>query len=127
MDRPFPQLIQVGERVLGVFQLQLDAAEAVLQVQLAPVLVVAVLHINDRPADVREIEQKPLFYLFKLAAFDFVVAAVGVVAEGKELVLAAEIERQELVDERQVVMDAADLEDFLPPQTGLFRSWRGGS
>ena len=122
MDRPFPQVIQVGERVLGVLQLQLNAAEAVLQVELAPVLVVAVLHIDDRPADVREIEQQPLFYLFKLTAFDFVVAAVGVVTEGKQLVLAAEIEGQKLVDEGQVVVDAADFEDFLPSQAGLFVS-----
>src|SRR5689334_17151664 len=112
MHRPLPKLIQVGEGVLGVLQLQLHAAEAVLQVELAPVLVVAVLHIDDRPSDVREIEQKPFFYLFELAALDLVVAAVGVVAEGKQLVLAAKVESQELVDEGQVVMDPANLKNL---------------
>ena len=41
--------------------------------------------------------------------------------------LAAEIERQELVDERQVVVDAADLEDLLPAQAQLrvpVAAWR---
>ena len=119
MDRTLPKLVQVRERVLGVVGLQLDAAVAVLEEQLAAVFVVAVLHINDRPADVREVEQQPLLDLLEFAAFDLVVAGVVVEAERKQLVLAAEIERQELVDERQVVVDAADLEDLLAAQAQL--------
>src|SRR5262245_6583572 len=119
MDRTFPKLVQVGERVLSVVRLQLNAAVAVLEEQLAAVLVVPILDIDDRPADVRQIKQQPLFHFVEFAAFDFIIARILVESEGKELVAAAEIEGQELVDERQVVVDAADLEDFLTSQACL--------
>src|SRR6478609_2176 len=60
MDGTLPELVEVREGVLGVVGLQLDAAEAVLQEQLAAVFVVGVFHVNDRPADVCEIKQQPL-------------------------------------------------------------------
>src|SRR4051812_5299957 len=119
MDRTLPNLEQVRERVLGVVRLQLHAAIAVLQKQLAAILIVGVLHINDRPTDVREIKQQPLFYLLELAAFDLVVARIVVEPEGKQLVLAAKVERQELIDERQVVVHTANLENLLPAQALL--------
>src|SRR5438874_1796568 len=114
MYRPLPQLIQVRERVLRVIRLQFDAAVAVFQKQLTAVLIVAVLHINNRPADVGQVKEQPLLDLLELAALDLVIAGVLVEAKGKQLVLAAEIEREKLVDEGQVVVNAADLEDFLP-------------
>src|SRR5205823_8236696 len=70
-------------------------------------------------ADVREIEEQPLLHLVKLAAFDLVIAGVLVEAERKQLVLAAKIERQELVDKRQVVVDAADFKNLLSPNAEL--------
>src|SRR5206468_119453 len=119
MNRTLPELVKVREGVLSVVGLQLDAAVAVLEKQLAAVLIVAVLDVNDRPADVREIKQQALFHLLKFAAFDLVVAGILVESEGKELVLAAKIERQELVDERQIVVDAADFKNLLAAQAEL--------
>jgi hypothetical protein len=37
-------------------------------------------------------------------------------AEGEHLVLPAKVQREKAVDEGQIVMHAADLKDFLPPQ-----------
>ena len=52
VNRTLPNLVQVRERVLGVVGLQLHAAKAVFQEQLAAVFVIAVPDINDRPPDV---------------------------------------------------------------------------
>src|SRR5947208_2860265 len=57
MNRTLPELVKVREGVLGVIGLQLDAAVAMLEKHLAAVFVVAVLDVNNRPADVREIKQ----------------------------------------------------------------------
>src|SRR3954453_18083671 len=66
MDRTLPKLVQVGERVLRVVGLELDAAVAVLEEQLAAVFVIGVLHVNNRPADIREVKQQPLLDLLEL-------------------------------------------------------------
>ena len=119
VHRTGPEAVEVTQRVLGVVELQVDAEVLVLQVQLAAVAVVAVLDPDDRLAEVGQVEQQPLLDLLELAALDLVRVVLVVVLEAEELVPAAEVRRQERVDERQVVVDPADLEDLLPAQAEL--------
>src|SRR5205814_5754802 len=59
-----------------------------------------------------EAEEELLFHFFELAAFDFPVAATLVEPEGEELVVAAELFGEELVDEGDVVVQLAHFEDL---------------
>ena len=89
------------------------------QQQFAAVAVVAVHDINPRLAEVRQAEQQPLLDLLELPRLDHVVPGLLLIGEREQLVLRAELRRQERVDEGDVVVDAADLEDLLPPQAEL--------
>jgi len=98
--------------------LEFDAGVLVFEIEFAAVFVVAIDDANDGLAAVGEAFEELLFDLGELAAFDFVDFALFVVAKLKELVFADEIEGEELVDEGEVVVDAADLEDFFAAQVG---------
>src|SRR5262249_16755458 len=93
-----------------------DALVLVAQQQLRAILEVAVLDIDERLPEVGQLEQQPILDLLELAGLDFPVAAALVEAEVEELLLAAEIEREVLVDEPDVVVELADLEDLAPPE-----------
>jgi hypothetical protein len=108
-----PEPFQIHQRVAGVIELQLYAVVLVIEEQFPAVLVIAVEHMDDWPAHVGQAEQKPFLNLGELAALDDVGVAVGLVAKREQLVLAAELQREELVDERQIVVDPADLKDLL--------------
>src|SRR5437762_3782977 len=116
MHRAAPQPLEVDQGVQGVGGFKLHAIELVFQEQLAPVPVVAVAYGDQRTADVRKVEQQLLFDFGKLPAFDFIHVARRVVAERKQLVLTAEIQREEFVDEREVVVNLANLENLLAAQ-----------
>src|SRR5438270_9950316 len=58
----------MAQRVLRVVELQVDPEVLVVQVELAPVAVVAVLDPDDRLAEVGQAEQQPLLDLLELAA-----------------------------------------------------------
>src|SRR5689334_24901765 len=88
----------------------------VLEQQFAAVAVVAVGDVNPRFAEVRQAEQQPLLDLLEVARLDVVLPGLLLPGEGEQLVPDAELWRQEGVDEGDVVVDAADLEDLLPPQ-----------
>ena len=90
-----------------------------LQIQFPAILVVAVDHPNDRPPHVREVEQQRLFDLLKLATFDLVVARAFVEAELKQLVPPAEVVGEELVDERQIVVNPPHLENLFASLAGM--------
>src|SRR5581483_2533291 len=110
---PAPEPMQVRQRVARIIELQLDAVEVVFQVKLAAVLVIAIDYRDGRLAALGQAEQQPLLDLGKLPAFDLVVIGAWVVAEREELVLSAEFERKERVNERQIVVNLANFEDLL--------------
>src|SRR5262245_29669086 len=83
------------------------------QEQLRAVLEVAILDEHDRLAEVGQALQQLLLHFLELAALDLVVTGALVEAEGEKLVRTAEILGEELVDERDVVVELADLEDLL--------------
>src|SRR5262249_36139262 len=58
-----------------------------------------------------------VLHFLEFARFDLPIAAALVVAEREELILAAEIEREEFVDEGNVVVELAHLEGLAPPET----------
>src|SRR5690606_15043602 len=97
---------------------EVDALVDVAEQQLATVLEVTVLDDDHRLAAVREHAQQLVFDLLELAAHDLPVARALLEAELIELLLDAELEREELVDERQVVVELAHLEDALATQAG---------
>ncbi len=118
MDWPRPEPVEVGQGVAGIVDLQIDTVVLVFEKKLAAVFVVAVANLDDRTADVGQTVEKAFFNFGEFAAFDVVGVGIFVVVEGEELVLAAKVEREELVDKHQVVVDAADFENFLAAEAG---------
>ena len=81
MDWALPELVQVAERVLRVVLFQFDPHVFVEQVQLAPIAVVGVLHVDERAAVVGQAVQQLQLDLLELARGDFVVLTVLVEGE----------------------------------------------
>src|SRR3954447_11469207 len=107
------------QRILRVVELQVDPEMLVVEVQLTTVPVVAVLHPDDRLAEVGQAEEQAILDLLELAALDLVRLVLVVVLEAEHLVASAEVGRQERVDEGDVGVEPADLEDLLPAQADL--------
>ena len=70
---PPPKPLKVGQRVAGVIELQFDPLVLVLQVQLAPILIVSVHNIYERASMIGQPVEQLLFDLGKFAGNDFVV------------------------------------------------------
>src|SRR5580704_7613831 len=100
--RPLPNAKKAPHDFLGVVLPQIAALVVVLEEQLSPVLEVRVLDVNDGVSLVGELKEKLLLDGAKLARLDFVPLVAVRPRESKELVLADEIGRQKLVDERHV-------------------------
>ena len=71
------------QRILGVVELQVDPEVLVLQVQLAPVPIIPVLHPDDRLAEVGQLEQEAFLDPLELATLDLVRLVLVVVAEAE--------------------------------------------
>src|SRR6185312_15113319 len=117
-DRTRPQLRSVAERVACLARIEIRALVDVAQEQLAAVLEVAVLDDDHRLAAVGQHLQELVFHLLELAAHDLPVAGALLEAERIELLVDAELEREELVEERDVVIEPAHFEDLLAPHAG---------
>ena len=113
VDRATPDALQVGERVAGVVVLQFNSLELVLEEQLTAVSIVAVGDVDERSPVIGQAAEQLLLDLWELPRGDFVGIAAVVVSEAEQLVLEAELRRQVGVDERHVIVNAANLEDFL--------------
>jgi len=83
------------------------------QVKLASIFVIPIGDVDEWTSVVRQAGEKLLFDLLKLSRRNF-VGVVGLVkCKAEELVLVTELRSEERVDESDVVVDAANLEDFL--------------
>src|SRR5205807_817859 len=92
---------------------QIQPLMIVAQEQLAAVLEVRVLDVDERVARVGQREEQLLLHRLELPRLDLVsLVAIGP-REGEQLVLAAEVRRQELVDERDVIVECTYFENFL--------------
>src|SRR5271157_2299376 len=117
MHRTGPKAVEMAECVLRVVKLQIDAEVLVKQVELSSVAVIPVLDPDDRLTEIGQVEQQPLLDLLELTALDLVSVVLIVVLVTEELMTSAEVEGQEGVDERHIVVNAANLEDLLPAKT----------
>src|SRR5215510_8919921 len=117
-DRPGPEFRGVTQCVTGLGAVEIDALVDMAQQQLAAVLEVAVLDHDHRLAAVGQHPEQLVLHLPELAAHDLPVAAALREPERVELLLDAELQGEELVDERNVVVQLADLEQPLHAQPG---------
>src|SRR5215212_6878368 len=108
VGRTFPHPLEVQKRVSRMVQLQIDTFVLVLEQELPAVVEVPVLDVDERLAVVGQAEQELLLHLLELAALDLVVAGALVVTERIELLLLTELEREVLVEERDVVVELPD-------------------
>ena len=109
----FPNAMEVFQSVTGFVDLELYSLKKMLQYEFSTVLKVGVHDRDLRTPHIGEIREELLLNLRKSTAFNLVGIRVGVVTELEHLVLAAEIESQELVDKRKIVVDSSDLKDLL--------------
>ena len=88
-DRALPHADQRGQRLARVVGAQIDAVVLVLEQELAAVSVVRVDDVDERIAEVRELEEQLLLHLLELAALDLEAIVPPGEAERVELLLDA--------------------------------------
>src|ERR1700712_3933104 len=118
LDWTLPYALERAEHLARVVDLEVEALVVVLEQQLATVFVVGVRDVDEGLARVGEREEDLLLHLLELAGLDLPAIALFVVAKGVELLRYHELFRQILVDERDVVVVAPDLEDLLHALAG---------
>src|SRR5712664_3454893 len=116
---PPPHGLQVRQRVLGVIDAEVDAVVPVREQELSAVLEVAVDLLDDRLPEVGELLQQLALHLLELAVEDLPAVRLLVEAVDEQLLLRREVGGEELVDEGDVVVVLAHLEDLLPAQAQL--------
>src|SRR5690348_11861010 len=113
---PPPDGLEVPERLARVVWLEVLPVVLVGQEQLAPVVEVAVHHLDDRLAEVGELAEELVLHLAELAVEDLPAVPLLVEAVDEQLLLDRELGSEERVDEGDVVVVLADLEDLLPAE-----------
>src|SRR5690606_7288774 len=91
----------------------LQPAELVGEVQLAAVHVVGIDHVDERLAHVGDAVEEGLLDAGEVAADDAQLASARVAGVLVHAVALGELGGEELVDELDIVVDAADLEDLV--------------
>src|SRR5262249_19578101 len=112
-NRPAPDELEVGQRVARLVLAEVHSIMFMTQQQLAAIAVVAVHDKNPRFAEVRQAEQQPFLDLVELPRLDDELAGLVLKRETEHLVIATELRRQEGIDESNIVVNVAHLEDFL--------------
>src|SRR6266850_494852 len=112
MHGAVPEFVDVFERLDRRFDLDVQPVVLVGHVKLAAVAIVAIDDVDVGLAHVGELIEKSLFDALWVAGDDAELAGVRVAAVLIEAVFFDEFLGHELVDEIDVVVDAADLEDF---------------
>src|SRR6267154_1306496 len=95
------------------------AVETMGEEELPAVLEIPVHHLDDGLAEVGELLQELALHLLELAVEDLPAVPLLVEAVDEELLLGGEVGGEELVDEGDVVVVLADLEDLLPSEAEL--------
>src|SRR5262249_36670736 len=99
VDRPAPDRLDVRQRGRRVIYLQFYTAKFVTQKQFPAIVVVPVHDVDERLAKIRQAEQQPLLDLLEVARLDDVLPHLLLEGVREQLVLDAELRRQEGVDE----------------------------
>jgi len=116
VHRPPPDARDIPQGIPRVIKLQVRPLVLVHQHELRTVLVVPVDDFDHRLAEVRQAGEELVLHLLELAVGDLPPVALLVEGIHEQLLLDRELRRQELVDEGDVVVVLADLEDLLPPE-----------
>src|SRR5688572_23211969 len=114
-----PQLENVLESIPRVIEPEIDAIVTVLQHKFPAVFEVAVDNLNNGLPKVRQPREQFLFNALPVSVGDFVPSAFCVVAVDEELVFVAELLGEEGIDEGDVVVDAASLENLVPAESRM--------
>src|SRR5690606_34503047 len=115
--RPPPDADERAQGFTGVVGPEVDAAMIVVEQELPAVLEVRVLDVDDGVSEIRELREQLLLHRAELARLDLVALAPARPVVREELVLDRELLGQELVDERDVGVERAHLEDLVPAET----------
>ena len=118
-DGARPDLVDVAHRITGIVCFQINTLVAMAQVELAAVVVVAILDIDEGLTKVGEAKEELFFNFAKLPRGNLVEVAITVVAKGEELIAQHKLRGQELIDEGNIIVEPAHLEDLLTPQAKL--------
>ena len=116
---PSPDGDHVAKSVDGIIDLQVHAFMLVREIQLTPVVIVAVGNHNARVSEIGQHEQDALLDVFELAAGDHILASTLIIVINKQLGAPAEVFRQKCIQERHIVIDAANLKDLLSSEPKL--------
>src|SRR5262249_9291331 len=110
--RPLPHAHERAQRLLRVVAAKIDPLMLVAQEKLAAVLVIRVFDVDERIAGVRQLKEQLVFDLLELARHDLEpLVAIGP-REAEELVIAAELGREKLVDEGDVAIKRTHFENL---------------
>src|SRR4051794_23248284 len=90
VHRPLPHPLQPRQRIARVVHLEINTLVVMPQHELAAVLEVPILDVDERLPKVRHPEQELLLHLLELAALDLPVPRSLVEPEREELVLPTE-------------------------------------
>src|SRR5207237_2614264 len=115
VHRAAPDELEVGQHVGRLVEAEVHPVVLVPQQQFAAVAVVAVHYIDPRLPEVRQAEQEPLLDLLELPRLNYILPRLFLERVAEKTVPNAEFRRQKRVDEGDVVVDAAHLEDLLTP------------
>src|SRR5690606_29756741 len=98
--RPPPHAFEVAQRVPRVVELEVLARGAMPEQELAAVQVVRIDHVDERLPEVGQLPQQRVLDLLELARLDLEPPRPAILLEREKLLIATEVEREELVDER---------------------------
>src|SRR6266850_1702751 len=115
--RPCPDRVEILQRIFGVIDTKVNAFMPMIQQQLSPILKIAIGNVDKRLSEVGQRKQQLLFHALPVPVADFVNPPLRIELIGEEAALMAELFGKESVDECDVVVYAARLEDFLAPKT----------
>lgn len=118
LDRAAPERGQIPERDLGPLQLDVEAVVAVQQAQLAAIVGVGVDHVDAGVAFAGELRQQAPFDVPQLARVDEMAPGAWIAAGGEQPLLGGELGVEKVVEEGDVVVRGALLEELLAAEPG---------
>src|SRR5215471_7764456 len=115
-DRPSPQLMKAFQHFVEPIELEVDPFVLMEDVELTPIAVIPLGDRKNRLARVGEREEELLLDLLELATHDLEGVVVFVVVISEIFVLHTKFGGEKGVDEGEIVIELAYLEDLLAPQ-----------
>src|SRR4051794_32455215 len=106
--------MQIRQHILRFTLAQVNPLMPVAEEQFAAVAVISVYHKDPRFSEIRQAEQQAFLNLVEVPRLNEVLPVLFLPSISEKIVPNAEFRGQKSVDKCNVVMNFADLEDFLP-------------